>query len=141
MDALSGLMRRLAAIPLVMLPFSSVVVAKVPEVVSICELAKSPDFFDGKLVRVRAIYVTDLVEHSALIDDQCRGTSFPLYEPENGSRHRSIGNFDRAVLGDVQDLKLRMFEIEFSARFHRNDASSGGRLEMTRVWTYARWPT
>ena len=104
-------------------------------------------------MRVKAIYETDLLEFSSLIDASCPSVVMDIDEPrEPAATHRSVKAFDKAVQGDLGDLRLRRFEVEFTGTF-RWDVSTGprsrhngletprGSLELSRVWTFARWPT
>lgn len=124
-----------------------------PKVYSLCELEEQGARFHGQTIRVKALYESDLLEHSGLFDPSCPGVEMPLYYESGPTAHRSIRNFQRALDGDLMDLRLRRFELEFQARFEWNSAvrshSRGqvqgvpepprGSLQMFRVWTFARW--
>jgi hypothetical protein len=120
---------------------------------SVCDLARDAPVLNGQSVRVLAVYETDLLEFSGLSDANCPGVVMDLDEPRAPlKRHRSIEAFDRAVTGEVTDVRLRRFEIEFTGTFHW-DSSSGprelqngleaprGSIEVRRIWTFARWRT
>ena len=123
----------------------------VDKAISICDLAAAAKDLDGTSVRVKAVFETDQLEFSGLSDSRCPGVHMSLeFAVDSAHRHRSITNFERAVFGDIGDLRLRRLEVEFSGTFHW-DAMPGerpqhngldeprGAISMTRVWTYARW--
>jgi hypothetical protein len=120
---------------------------------SICDLARDASLLNNTTVRVKAVFETDLLEMSGLSDARCPGVHMALEDPPASvKKHRSLEAFDKAVYGDVRDLRLRRFEIEFTGTF-RWDATPGprevanglekprGSLKMRRIWTYARWRT
>ena len=121
------------------------------KVFSICELAGMAGDTNSS-VRVRSVYLSDLHHGGVLIDKSCPGVVMRLDWPSEEPRHRSITNFERALYGDVADLSLRQFEIEFvgsvtwdTSPGERRDARGlekpRGLVRMQRVWTYAKWPT
>jgi hypothetical protein len=136
---------------LLLLHLPALCAASDDKVFSICELAANPMALRDTTVRVKGIFETDESEFSGLHDARCPGVVMGLYFPRApAKRHRSVNSFDSAVDGDVSDLRLRRFEVEFTGTFHW-DLSPGprelhngletprGSLEMRRVWTFARW--
>jgi len=121
------------------------------KVLSICDLARDPVELAGTTVRVKAIYITDRFEFSGLTDDRCPTVMMSLYDSvEPPRKHRSVVAFDRAIAREKTLGKMQRFEVEFSGTFRWDDSPgpretySGieiprGRLDLRRVWTYARW--
>jgi len=77
------------AIPLFLIALASVGTlgaknfAAKPAVVetTVCDLVKRSTHFDKANVRVRAIIMSDLIEHTALVDNECPGKGISLWIP------------------------------------------------------------
>lgn len=110
---------------------------------SICELSKDAQVLTGTVVRVRALFVSDNLEHSGLIDHGCPGVWMALYSPEKKPWHRSVRNFYTAVDGDLLDTRLRTFDVEITGAFSPPTAPGtvDSQLHLLRVWTFAKWRT
>ena len=48
---------------------------------NVCDLVKHPSHFDKANVRVKAIVMSDLIEHTMLVDNGCPGTAVSLWIP------------------------------------------------------------
>ena len=48
---------------------------------NVCDLVKHPSHFDKSNVRVRAIVISDLIEHTVLADNECPARGISLWIP------------------------------------------------------------
>ena len=87
----------------------------VPIASTLCAVMKNPSAYNGKLLKIRASYVTDHIERSLLIDDSC-GVSAVL----PCLRDEAIGSDafkDAANVCEPQHLKQTMVAT-FTGYFH-----------------------
>jgi hypothetical protein len=105
---------------------------------TLCELVSHGQPLSGQRVRFTAIYLTDLLERTVLLDKHCPKvhlTPYDSIEPPDPS----VKKFDDAVRGRIGDLELRQFVVDVSGRFtwHGHDESTGS-LEIQKVWRFKR---
>lgn len=105
---------------------------------NLCALASHGQPLSGQRVRFTAIYLTDLLERTVLLDKRCPKVHLTPYDPIE-SPDRSVKRFDQAVRGRVDDLELRQFVVNLSGRFtwHGHDEPYGS-LEIQKVWNFKR---
>lgn len=115
---------------------------------TLCDLVANPGRYANKVVRVKAIYITDMLEHSALLDPSCRSAHISLYDGPKGPYQGSINKFNNALAKARLAGSPDIFRVEFSAVFRVKPEptelpfSKGeqGRLHLTRVWHYSWLP-
>ncbi|HEY2347181.1 MAG TPA: hypothetical protein VGH80_15120 [Xanthomonadaceae bacterium] len=112
---------------------------------SLCELVASSAHLANKLVRVRAIFETDMLERSILYDENCPQAHVELYDAK-GKQDKSVDKWNRAMRDTYRKGLPVIFQVEFSAMFRvtpkQNDIAlvhdDHPRLELFRVWNYSR---
>ena len=117
-------------------------------VYTLCELAANPSKYAGKTVRISAIFMTDMREHSVLMDPSCNSVRINLYNGPKGPYQASIDKLDKAEFKAYRELKPVTFKINFSAIFRIKpmprelpfSKRERGRLHLTRVWSYSWLP-
>jgi hypothetical protein len=115
-----------------MVPAQSI--AKAP--ISICEIAQYGHRETGNILRLHAVYVSDLVERTVLTDPQCPSTSVEVVLSTKSRPHESVEEFERAVRGDVvHDRAPREFYIDASVIYRWNKAAPS-QVELMRVWNF-----
>src|ERR1700743_954557 len=68
-------------------------------VVSLCAISKNPQLYDGNLVRAKIKLVTNCMEQTALIDDDCRASGgFGLGKFDSRAKISDILGYHRAYL-------------------------------------------
>jgi len=115
---------------------------------TLCELAANPGKYANKVVRVKAIFITDMLEHSALLDPSCRSAHINLYDGPKGPYQSSINKFNNALATVHLAGRPDIFRVEFSAVFRVKPKPTElpfakdekGRLHLTRVWHYSWLP-
>lgn len=106
---------------------------------SICELAKIGHKMNGHRVRMTAIYTTDLLEHSSLNDPRCQDQFLEPYDSREQKPDPSVEAFNKAVIGNINDLHLRQFAIDVTGTFvWKPSAKSPGRLYINKIWSFKR---
>jgi hypothetical protein len=106
---------------------------------TICQLAESSAAMNGHIVRVRAIYITDLKHITILKDRQCKSVSLSILDAEKNKRDPSMEDFDRAVWGKIDDLDLRVFSVDASGIFMRQPQSTPrDALSIQKIWHFER---
>lgn len=119
-----------------------------PPVHTLCELAANLPQYANKVVRVRAIYYTDMLEQSGLLDPSCRSVQFNLYDGPKGPYQDPIERFNSAEFKRHFAGKHVIANLTFSAilrlapgpgelPFEKGEL---GRLHLTRVWEYSWLP-
>lgn len=105
---------------------------------TLCELVSHGQPLSGKRVRFTAIYLTDLLERTVLLDKRCPKVHLTPYDSIERP-DPSVKRFDDAVRGRIDDLELRQFVVDVSGRFtlHGHDEPIGS-LEIQKVWSYKR---
>jgi len=109
---------------------------------NVCDLAKRSNHFDKATVRVRAIVMSDLIEHTMLIDNECPANGISLWIPHElddsadvrtlrselrrqwaipPSNKKISAAFEGAFLREHRKLYLRVSGID------QIDAASNGR--------------
>jgi hypothetical protein len=83
--------------------------------VSVCELQKAPRPASGSEVYFHAILVTDLFEHSALIDARCPSVHLS-YQLDKAAAQNN-GSFVKALYRGTSDGSALKFEIWGTGRF------------------------
>ncbi len=91
---------------------------KAPEPISVtlCEVAAHPDRFDGKLVRFRASFVSDGMDHSILVQRGCKRGIVPYAAPDNKQRP-DVDAFDRAIETGAPGTADKKVVAVFTGRF------------------------
>lgn len=105
---------------------------------SLCVLASHGQPLSGQRVRFTAIYLTDLLERTVLLDKRCPKVHLTPYDSIKGP-DPSVKRFDKAVRGRIDDPELRQFVVDVSGRFtwHGHDEPYGS-LEIQKVWNFKR---
>lgn len=105
---------------------------------TLCELISHGQPLSGQRVRFTAIYLTDLMERTVLLDKRCPKVRLIPYDSIEHP-DPSVKRFDDAVRGRIDDLKLRQFVVDVSGRFtwHGHDEPYGS-LEIQKVWSFKR---
>lgn len=130
--------RRLIA--LAVLTLSSVSACAEPQETrtSICELVKYGEKMNGQRVRLRAIYLTDLLELSSLNDPHCPKQA--VAPDWKSSRDPSLDAFDRVLFGRPPDYReMTQFSIDVSGKFVWNaNGKPHGALMFEKIWSFKR---
>jgi hypothetical protein len=116
----------------------------VPTTLTLCKLAANLNKYANKVVRVKAIYYTDMLEHSGLLDTSCRSIKFNLYDGPKGPYQDTIDKLNNAegkryfagkpvVLNLTFSAILRLAPEPGELPFAKGEL---GRLHLTRVWKY-----
>jgi hypothetical protein len=109
-----------------------------PRLTSLCELAASGSRSHGKIVRLRAIFITDLMHGSVLKDRSCPQVTFKISYAVGPASDASINGFDHAVDGNPNDMSLRVFEIDMVGRSSwRRSEKPPGRIYVSSITSYA----
>ncbi len=115
---------------------------------TLCQIAANPSKYTDKVVRVTAIYTSDMLEWSLLIDPSCKTVRINLYDGPTGPYQASIDKLNNAEFKVHRQLKPVIFKINFSAIFRTKpmphelpfSKREQGRLHLTRVWSYSWLP-
>ena len=86
-----------------------------PQWASVCELTAHPEAFDGKLVRVRAEFMSDGIERSVLIEHECPGAGILPGEDEHVKGGKSL---DEALATGHPGTLDKSIVATFTGRFH-----------------------
>jgi hypothetical protein len=105
---------------------------------SICELSRSGEHLNGRSIRLTAVYVTDLREHSALKDPRCPDQYLePDWSARGGSQDHSIDEFDRALYSHPESTKLTQFVVDASGVYIWSTGDNAhGKLIFARIWSF-----
>ncbi|HEX5181737.1 MAG TPA: hypothetical protein VFW19_01170 [Allosphingosinicella sp.] len=82
---------------------------------SLCDLYKRGASSSGSFVKFRGVIITDLYEHSALIDPDCERIPFSFVLPQEFYHQQTA--FMTALYGDMNDLSLRRMEVVATGKF------------------------
>jgi hypothetical protein len=106
---------------------------------SVCELAGFGGYFmDGRHVRLSAVFFTDGIERSALIDGTCPTASLAPLNADSGSRDASVMELDKELWSVVDDPGV-LFVVDISGVYRRaSDEAPGGAVTIERVWSIKR---
>jgi hypothetical protein len=105
---------------------------------SVCELANVGQSISGRRVHLVAVYTTDLLEHSSLNDPRCPKKFLEPFDPKSLS-DPTVAAFDKAVIGNPADLRLRQFKIDTTGRFESAlQNGSSGRFYIEKIWSFKR---
>ena len=115
---------------------------------TLCDLAVNLSEYADQVVRVKAIYTTDMIERSDLLDPNCRSVHISLYDGPSGPYQSTINKFNNALSKAQFAGRPVIFRVEFSAVLRlspeptENPFAKGeqGRLHLTRVWHYSWLP-
>ncbi len=106
---------------------------------SVCKLSALGPVKSGIRVRVRAIYISDIVERTTLKDSDCPDVWADLAERRPPNEDQSVAKFEDAVRGDVvNDAELRQFILDVSGVYTRRSNQSQGTIAITNVWSFER---
>ena len=106
---------------------------------SICQLLRHEKQYDGRYVRLTAVYETDLQEHSSLSDRRCPNFYVAPYDSHVGPTDGSLAAFDKALIGRFNDLSLRRFIVDLSGQFSlRTGDTPHGAVTIYKIWSYKR---
>jgi hypothetical protein len=105
--------------------------------VSLCELAAHSSRWNRRLVRLNAIYISDIRHYSDLLKDKsCPNVSFEWGEGSEADSG-NVASFYKAVVGDVFDLSPRDFNVEIIGRVGRaKEEWSQGTIHVRMVVSY-----
>jgi len=112
---------------------------------TICDLAANPSKYANQVVHVEAIFYTDMLERSGLLDPRCRSVQINLYDGPKGPYQDTIDKLNNAEGERHFAGRPVILNLEFSAVFRlvpeagELPFSKGeqGRLHLTRVWKYS----
>ena len=118
------------------------------DALTLCQVAANPSKYSGKVVRVTAIYMTDMLERSLLIDPSCKTVRINLYDGPTGPYQASIDELNSAEFKVHREQKPVIFKLNFSAVFRTKrmphelpfSKREQGRLHLVRVWSYSWLP-
>jgi hypothetical protein len=106
---------------------------------SVCQIATYGKKQDGERVRLRAVYISDIVERTMLKDKGCPNLWLGLAEGEIGADDKSVVALEEAVRGDiVNDAELRQFVVDISALYRSKGTGDRALLYITKVWSFRR---
>lgn len=117
--------------------------------VTVCQLKEHSSDFNGKYVRVKAIYLTDLRHFAFLKDPACPEYLIDADEMLERQGDPSVKKFVNAVSSSPLNGSLT-FAVDVSGRFRLKEdevpgllsgvakAGSHGVLVLKRVWSYRR---
>lgn len=106
---------------------------------SVCQIAAHGLKRDGNILRLRAVYISDIVERTMLKDVDCPNEWLGLAVGDNGVDDKSVAELEDAVLGDViNDTELRQFVVDISALYRSKGTNGQGLLYITKVWSFKR---
>ena len=88
-----------------------------PKQISLCTLVA--DRKSIKNVKIRAMFDTDLFEHSAFYDPYCQWLPVDLFEKSPNTANARI--FSRSVQGHIDDLSMRRFQLDVTGDFKWRD--------------------
>lgn len=111
-------------------------------VVSLCEVAANPAQWKGRVVRMRAVFLSDLMHTSILKDETCPNVRLGPFdgavEPADKSAYEK---WTVALYGDLRDMSLRVFAIDVVGRVEWDQTDrTPGQLHMIRVMSFRRLP-
>lgn len=107
-----------------------------PPIVSLCKLTAHPAIWNGRVVRVRAVLISDLMHATLLKDRECRRVFVDVYDKPQAGEEAGVRAFFDAMQGDILDLTLRVLEVDAVGRFVREGADSG--FQVGKVIAYRR---
>ena len=108
---------------------------------SLCELVSRGQSADGEFVRVVAIFKTDGLENSILVDENCaRMPTAPRFSSGSREDKKSLNEFKEALYGGRMDeVWSRTIELDVSGTFRwRPNSRPNAALEMEKVWRLRR---
>lgn len=108
------------------------------EAVSVCDLRDRPEFYQGRVVTVSGIYQTDRRHTSFVYSDGCDGLILAPYFEHDGAGSRSSDRFRNAVAGELRDLSLRTFRVEFRGALGQLDRERVRRFDVSEVISFER---
>jgi hypothetical protein len=80
-----------------------------------------------------------MLEHSGLKDRRCPAALLAPFESDDKEQDPSMGKFDKAVTGNVSDLRMREFSIDVSGTFvWRVNELPHGALMMKKIWRFRK---
>jgi hypothetical protein len=79
-----------------------------PAQTSVCELAKAGKAMDGRRIRLRAVFVSDLMHSSVLKDRGCPTEGVSPLQAEGAMQDQSAEKFNNAMWGKPEDHELRI---------------------------------
>lgn len=109
---------------------------------SVCQLVRNGAKLSGQRIRLDAIYVTDLLEHDALIDRQCPHNKLRAdwSSSKGAARDASLSAFDKAVFSRPPDYKqLTRFSVDVTGQFvWQPKEEPPGMLIFQKMWSFKR---
>ncbi len=112
-----------------------------PTVTSICALERQHAQLQGRRVRIKAVFITDVLEHSTLMDERCPSVKMDLLPTANTPPDESVRQFEIAIHKSLWDPVPGVFAVDISAEFlWRAEAQPHGAVRMTKVWHLKRLP-
>jgi hypothetical protein len=105
---------------------------------SICQLGQADD---GRIVRLRAIYVTDFTESTFLVDADCPTKHLaPLLAKGRHLDKKSYKRFDDSITSDFyKEHLLCRYTVDVSGRYRwRPESPRNGSIHIDRWWSFER---
>ncbi|QAY75218.1 hypothetical protein [Sphingosinicella sp. BN140058] len=108
---------------------------------SLCALVRAGPAMDGRRVRVSAVYSTDMLEHSSLIDPSCPREVADLdwvTTDARGPKDPETARFDREIFS-LYDSHSESFHMDVSGTFTwRVGRRPKGQVFIEKTWSYHR---
>lgn len=106
--------------------------------VTVCSLSKAGAKMSGKTVRLKATYVSDMLEHSALVDNRCPNDG--IAADWRSARDPNTHAFDEALFKVTPNYQEPVkFNLDVSGTFVWNtDERPRGTLIFHKVWKFDR---
>jgi hypothetical protein len=112
-------------------------------IVSLCDAAANARAWNGRIVRMRAIYISDMVHISVLKDKACPQAGLAprranAFEPGEGAAYE---RWRKALVGDPADGSLRVFAIDVVGNIAWDDSDRrAGRFYLRKIISYRPVP-
>jgi hypothetical protein len=105
---------------------------------SICKLQVAGEKLNGRDVRITAVFLSDLFEHSTLVDRRCPQLSFDPIQTKK-PRDPSLEAFDKALAPDSFPPRIVRFIIDVSGKFVWNaKGNRPGGVIFEKIWEFKR---
>lgn len=107
---------------------------------SLCKLVNAGERMNGRHVRLKVIYITDLFESSSLKDRRCPTSYVVPYDSPQSRRDPSLDALDKALYEHQLDFRERtQFSIDVSGKFvWQTGDKPHGVLIFEKVWSFKR---
>jgi len=84
--------------------------------VSLCDIVANRDTWNGRVVRLRAAFISDMRTGNVLKDKSCPRAILALRDAPRPGEEAKFREFTRALYGDTLEIRLRVFSVDVVGR-------------------------